>query len=269
MARPSGFALALMTLALAGCGDLLFGGNPEESGGVAPPAVGSDIETLALLTQSPTTDSTELQTFAQLAVMSLRADPPRYLGGLAEPRLVAGALQIPLLTTEQGGVFGTDSLRSALRYQAGATYTFEFSIVDTAGVAQTVTSSVESPASAPDFEILPLPLYVAGEDLEITLSAIDDGGVVAVTSVATGGVTYTTFQYAGPATLRATLDGMIAIAAETTYIIPGAAFPTPGDYIIDVHSYGITSELTGSTDLTGPNSWLAAGTVARKSIRIE
>lgn len=268
MVRTASVATALLSLALAGCGDLIFGGNADDSGGVAPPEVGSDIEMLALLTQTPSTDTTELQTFAQLAVMSLRADPPRYLGGLAEPRLVAGALQIPLLTTDQGGVFGTDSLRSALRYQPGAEYTFEFTIVDTAGVAQTVTSSVESPASMPQFEILPLPLYVAGEDLELTLSGMDDGGVVAVTRV-NGDVTYSTFQYLGPASLRSTLDGMLAVAAEPTFIIPGAAFPEAGDYIIDVHSYGISSELTGSTDLTGPNSWLAAGTVARQSIRIE
>ncbi len=228
----------------------------------------ASVATALLSLQTPSTDSSEVQTFAQLAVMSLRADPPRYLGGLADPRLLAGALQIPLLTTDQGGVFGTDSLRSALRYQPAAEYTFAFTIVDAAGVAQTVTSSVEAPTGSPQFEIVPLPLYIAGEDVELTLSGMDDGGVVAVTRV-DGEVTFSTFQYVGPASLRSTLEEMLAVASETTFVIPGAAFPEAGDYIIDVHSYGISSELTGSTDLAGPNSWLAAGAVTRQSIRID
>lgn len=260
----------VVTSALCGCGDLLLGGNRDTStGGPAPPTVGSDLETLALITQAPNPDTGEMSTYAQLAIMSLQADPPRYLGGLTNPTLLAGALEIPLLSTDQGGVFGTDSLRSALRYQAGATYTFRFTIVDAAGVAQTVTSTVTAPDEAPRFEVVPRPVYLAGETVELSLFDLDDGAVVAVQRANDQSVTFSTFTYTGPATLRTALDGLLELAQEPFFEIPGSAFEQPGDYIVEVHSYGVSSELTGSSDVSGPNSWLAAGTVVRQTIRVD
>jgi hypothetical protein len=255
---------------LAGCGDLLLGGNRDAAtGGPAPPTVGSDLETLALITQAPNPETGELSTYAQLAIMSLEADPPRYLGGLTNPTLLAGALEIPLLSTDQGGVFGTDSLRSALRYQAGATYTFRFTIIDAAGVAQTVTSTVTAPETGPRFEVTPLPVYLTGEPIEVSLLDLDDGAVVATQRLSDDRVTFSTFAYTGPATLRTTLNSLLSLAQEPVFEIPGTAFAEPGEYVIEVHSYGVSSDLTGSSDVSGPNSWLAAGTVVRQTVRID
>lgn len=263
-----GLFTATILFALSGCGDLLpglgnipGGGAGGGGGGTAPPAAGSDIEILGLITALPNAEG-EVVTFAQLGVMSLESDPQRYLGGITDARVVAGATEIPLPSTETGGVFVTTSNQSSLRYIAGGTYTWRFTIVDAEGTSQTVTAEVTAPETSPEFDLDPGLVYYANEPLTIALRNMSDGGIVSVLPLddanATG-PTFNTFAYTKPADLPSARDSLIAVASEPTLTIPASAFPSPGMYRIEVHSYAMSTEALGDRDLPGPTSWVAAG----------
>jgi len=260
-----GLLTATLLLNLTGCGDLLpgIGNSPGGGGGsaAAPPIAGSDIEILGLITALPNAEG-EIVTFAQLGVMSLESDPQRYLGGITDARVVAGATEIPLPSTETGGVFVTTSNQSSLRYIPGGTYIWRFTIVDAEGTSQTVTAEVTAPEAAPEFDLDPGLVYYANEPLTIALRNMNDGGIVSVLPLSDAdatGPTFNTFAYAQPADLQSARDSLIAVASEPTFTIPASAFPSPGMYRIEVHSYAMSTEALGDRDLPGPTSWVAAG----------
>lgn len=267
------FATALPFL-LSGCGDLMLGtGNSGDGGGggtVAPPTAGSDIEILGLITALPNAEG-EVVTYAQLGVMSLESDPDRYLGGITDARVVAGATEIPLPSTSTGGVFVTTSNQSSLRYIQGGTYTWRFTIVDAEGTSQTVTAEVTSPESAPEFDLDPGLVYYADEPLTLALRNMSDGGIVSVLPLddddATG-PTYNSFVYTKPSELASARDSLIAVASEPTFTIPASAFPEPGMYRIEVHSYAMSTEALGDRDLPGPVSWVAAGELSYVDLEV-
>jgi hypothetical protein len=263
-------ALTGLAALLSGCEDLALGTGAGSGGSATPPAAGSDIEILGLIATRPDTAGGADITSAQLAVMSLRSDPPRYLGGISEASLLAGAVEIPLLSSETGGVFATDSRRSALRYVPGNTYTFRFTITDSEGTEQTVTSQVVAPEEAPSFEIDPALIYYAGEPLTITMQGLADGALVSVVKLGgtTPTITYSTLAYDGPAMLDDAYNSLIATAEDRVFTIPGDAFESPGTYRVEVTSYALNAEALGGNDLPGPNSWVAAGALSFQQIDV-
>lgn len=253
---------ALLLLAAGACDDLNLGGNGGgNTQGNAPPAAGSDIEILGLVTRYSVPGESTPTTFAQLAVLSLRADPPRFLGGVSDARLQAGSLEVALAGNPASGVFTVNSQRSALRYIPGADYTFRFSITDAAGTRQNITAETTAPETVPSLELDPLLVGIAGQPLTITLRNLGDGGIVAVSRLegTSATTTFSSFTFTTPDTLASALDSMIAVAANPTFEIPGTAFPWAGRYRIEAHGYAIASERLGARGMPGPNSWVAVG----------
>lgn len=260
------FAALIATL---GCGDEFglrgpAGGGGTGGGGAPAPAttVSSGlVEVVGLVLDVPTSADVTT-TAAQLAIMAHDGNGLRYIGGVVDPTVEVDGTSFDLISTATAGVFAVTSRQAPdLVYAPGQTWTFRFDLVDDEGNRYAFATAVETPEGDAIVDVVPEPIFYAGDPVTLEVRDIADGGAVAVTPANDPfTATWSTFAWAGPSTIDAGRDALEAFSPPVVEI-PGEAFPAPGTWRIEVHNFTVADAvpIDGDHAPLGASSWLAAG----------
>jgi len=274
--RKHGLLWGAAILLLAGCADfgLAPGGGGDGGGPLTPPGSTDGLSAIGLLQAVPGPAGTTVS--AQLGVIVGRGGQAAYAGGVARPTLVQGEASLDLFSTGQNsGLYATDNVRDrALAYTPGATYDFAFDVVDAGGRRTSFRHRLAAPATLPRLELVETLVNFAGEPIEISATGYHDGVVVAVVQTAdlrgtlvTPRVTFQSFGYQGPTTLRQALASLQTFR-RPVMLVPGEAFPTPGAYRIEVHDYAVTTG-TQTVPPLGPDALFLVGSAQVFLVSVE
>jgi hypothetical protein len=271
-ARCGALAALLASAALLGaCEDIIGapflgpGGGGGGGGGGSPVSPVDDlsdarVEAVGMIIAVPSA-SGAITTSAQLAIFHADANGAAYIGGIDDPRIAVGNVEVPLLTTETGGVFVTNSVRApALTWQPGETYRFRFSVVDQLGQRADFEQPVVAPVTVHEVETPNHLVFYAGEPVSLELFDMPPAGAVAVTPANDpASAIWTSFAFDGPETVTQSLNSLLGVSG-LRYEIPGSAFPEPGRYRVEVHGYNVARSSDAPAHLAlGSATWATAG----------
>jgi hypothetical protein len=260
--------VTFVVLVLSGCSDD-FGlrGPASGAGGTASTPAPADtvsaglVEVVGLVLDVPTSpDATT--TAAQLAIMAHDGDGLRYIGGIVDPRVEVDDEVFDLVSTATAGVFAvTNRQAPSLVYAPEQTWTFRFDLVADDGTRFEFATSIVTPEEDAIVDVVPAPIYYAGQPLTLEVRGLADGGAIAVTPADDPfTATWSTFAWAGPNTIDAGREALESLSPPEI-IVPGEAFPSPGPWRIEIHNFRVSDAVSaaGAMAPLGASSWLAAG----------
>lgn len=262
-------ALATASAAsLGACGDA-FGfrgvdtGSPGGGGGGAapPPAGASGLNAVAFLIAQPQPDGTTA-VGVSLAVFVDLATTVRWAGGVTNPRLVVGTSELPLVTTQQAGLFQTAQQPSRqVAWNPQALYLFRFRVIDAEGTARDYELSITPPAAPPSIELPVLPIRFANEPVEMDVRGLADGAALRVTRLQPLPQRVQTDPFAfGPEATEVARAELVRYRGPILEVARGLV-PDPGQYAIEVFNTRLQAgqvPTTAGTTQLGPRSWAAA-----------
>jgi len=234
-------------------------GNPY----APPPATSPDgVTALGLVIGVPSPEG--MQISVQLGVMAREAGVVRYIGGASDTSVEVDGEVYPLLSTTTGGIFATDGVRSrGLVYAPDTDYTFHFAVTAENGERVAYASTITSPPEQHHVALVDMPIRFAGEEIELELHGMWDGGAIAVIHRADPMmVTHNTFDFQGPESIEAARRSLESFPPRFA-VVPRLAVAVPGHYTIEVHNYAIDgpSLPPQSAGTLSTSSWFAAGLV--------